>query len=219
MHRLLFSKTADAIWTSHLDVMRIFQRAFLRAHIPIAHTQGYSPHPFVSVILPLSVGTASQCEILECTLEDKEISFQETQERLNQVLPEGIQVKEVYESSRKAKELTYLQARLELCYDSGIPFGASEMLNSLYSRETLEITKKSKKGETLLDIRPMIQSVQVQDHSPTQIWLDTVVCAQNPSCNPLFLVTAIQTYLSQLAPDFVRCSREEVFDKEGRVFR
>ena len=145
MHRLLFSKTADAIWTSHLDVMRIFQRAFLRAHIPIAHTQGYSPHPFVSVILPLSVGTASQCEILECTLEDKEISFQETQERLNQVLPEGIQVKEVYESSRKAKELTYLQARLELCYDSGIPSGASEMLNSLYSRETLEITKKSKK--------------------------------------------------------------------------
>ena len=63
--RLLFSKTGRAKYISHLDLMRTFQRAFARAHIQIKHTEGFNPHPFVSIALPLSVGYSSQCEILE----------------------------------------------------------------------------------------------------------------------------------------------------------
>ena len=63
--RLLFSKTGRAKYISHLDLMRTFQRAFARAKIAIKHTEGFHPHPFVSIALPLSVGYSSQCEILE----------------------------------------------------------------------------------------------------------------------------------------------------------
>ena len=63
--RLLFSKTGRAKYISHLDLMRTFQRAFSRAGIQIKHTEGFNPHPFVSIALPLSVGYSSQCEILE----------------------------------------------------------------------------------------------------------------------------------------------------------
>ncbi len=63
--RLLFSKTGRAKYISHLDLMRTFQRAFARAGISIKHTEGFNPHPFVSIALPLSVGYSSQCEILE----------------------------------------------------------------------------------------------------------------------------------------------------------
>ena len=63
--RLLFSKTGRAKYISHLDLMRMFQRAFARAKIPIKHTEGFHPHPFVSIALPLSVGYSSECEILE----------------------------------------------------------------------------------------------------------------------------------------------------------
>ena len=66
--RLLFSKTGRAKYISHLDLMRTFQRAFARAKIQIKHTEGFHPHPFVSIALPLSVGYSSQCEILEFTL-------------------------------------------------------------------------------------------------------------------------------------------------------
>ena len=45
MPRLLFSKTDDAVWMSHLDLMRLFQRAFKRAGLPLTHTQGYNPSP------------------------------------------------------------------------------------------------------------------------------------------------------------------------------
>ena len=59
--RLLFSKTGRAKYISHLDLMRTFQRAFARAKIAIKHTEGFHPHPFVSIALPLSVGYSSQC--------------------------------------------------------------------------------------------------------------------------------------------------------------
>ena len=54
--RILFSKFGRARFISHLDLMRTIQRAFFRAGIQIKHTEGYNPHPFVSIALPLSVG-------------------------------------------------------------------------------------------------------------------------------------------------------------------
>lgn len=52
MNRLLFEKTGDAVYLSHLDLMRIFQRAFRRADILIWHSQGFSPRAYVSIALP-----------------------------------------------------------------------------------------------------------------------------------------------------------------------
>ena len=63
--RIQFIKTDRARYISHLDLMRTFQRAFLRAGIPIKHTEGFNPHAFVSIPLPLSVGYSSACEVLE----------------------------------------------------------------------------------------------------------------------------------------------------------
>ena len=51
--RILFSKTGRARFISHLDLMRTLQRAFFRAGIQIKHTEGFNPHPFVSIALPL----------------------------------------------------------------------------------------------------------------------------------------------------------------------
>ena len=59
MNRLLFEKTGDAVYLSHLDLMRVFQRAFKRADIMIWHSQGFSPRAYVSIALPLSVGASS----------------------------------------------------------------------------------------------------------------------------------------------------------------
>ncbi len=65
-HTLAFSKADTAKFISHLDLMRTFQRSFLRAGIAIKHTEGFNPHAFVSIPLPLSVGFSSGCEVLEC---------------------------------------------------------------------------------------------------------------------------------------------------------
>ena len=67
MNRLLFEKAGDAVYLSHLDLMRVFQRAFRRADIMIWHSQGFSPRAYVSIALPLPVGSESCCEIKKWT--------------------------------------------------------------------------------------------------------------------------------------------------------
>ena len=68
MPRLLFEKTGNAVWISHLDLMRVFQRAFRRGGILIRHSQGFTPRAHVSIALPLPVGVESVCELLDFDL-------------------------------------------------------------------------------------------------------------------------------------------------------
>ena len=86
MHRIRFEKTGRAVWMSHLDLMRLMQRAFRRAGVVLHHSQGFTPHAYVSMLLPLSVGMESVCELMEYEL-DGELAV--TPEALNAVLPEG----------------------------------------------------------------------------------------------------------------------------------
>ena len=87
MPRLLFEKKGRSVWISHLDLMRVFQRAFKRAGLPLTHTQGFNPRPSVSIALPLSVGIESECELLDFALDNADnISEQDIMGRLNDKL-------------------------------------------------------------------------------------------------------------------------------------
>ena len=114
MSRLLFEKTGESIYISHLDLMRVFQRAFRRAGLLLRHSQGFTPRAIVSIALPLALGTESRCELLDFELQE---AGTVTPEQLNAVLPAGIRVLEVYETGRKLKELVYLRVQVELEYD------------------------------------------------------------------------------------------------------
>lgn len=219
MNRLLFEKTGDAVYLSHLDLMRIFQRAFKRADILIWHTQGFSPRAYVSIALPLSVGTESRCEILDFEIEDGAADLADLPERLNRTMPAGIRVLKAYESGHKFKELTYLQSRTVLEYDAGIPEGAADAIRALFEKERITVMKFSKNGEKEVDIKPAISSLRVSVLSPQELQLECVASAQNPGLNPQLLVQAISKYLQDSAPDFFRICRVEVFDAQMQIFR
>lgn len=218
MNRLLFEKTGNAVWISHLDLMRVLQRSFRRAGLMLKHTGGFNQHAYVSLALPLPVGTESHCEILDYTLEDS-IAPEELKSRLNAALPEGIRVIEVYESDEKLKYLTHLSARVELSYDGGVPEGAEKSIEELFRRPALEVEKKGKNGISELDIRPMILSLGVRKTSGEQLALDAVVCAQNPSLNPALLEAAVSRYLPEFRPDVSRVIRLEMLRNDGTAFR
>ena len=63
--RLLFTKEAQASYISHLDTMQTFQRVFPRAELHLKHSNGFHPHPIISIVLPLPVGQSSECELLD----------------------------------------------------------------------------------------------------------------------------------------------------------
>lgn len=219
MPRLLFEKKGNAIWVSHLDLMRIFQRAFQRAKLPLKHSQGFNPRPMVSIALPLSVGVDSACELLDFELDGCAVSCNEILQALNQNLISGIVIREVYEQGRKIRDLSVLRCCVTLEYDQGIPNGAKQAMEKLFSQESLIVPKKTKTGLQEQNIIPMIRSLELQQIDDNILQLDAFVCCQNPTLNPAQLILAISRYLPDLEPDFSRCSRVEVFDADGKIFR
>lgn len=219
MSRLQFTKTGRAKYISHLDLMRTFQRAFQRADLTIKHTEGFNPHPFISILLPLSLGFSSQCEILEFQLLD-EVASRDVPERLNAVLPEGITVDNCYEGGRKAKEMAFVDYCLTMEYESAVPAGTADGWRELLSREKLEVAKKSKKsktGETIVDIIPLVKSFDVTEDDG-EIVLNARISAQNPGLNPQLFLTAFNREYPDMAPDYIQYHRKAVLDQDENVF-
>jgi radical SAM-linked protein len=219
MPRILFTKTGDAVWISHLDLMRLFQRAFKRAGLPLTHTQGYNPRPSVSIALPLSVGVESVCELLDFDLEGETVPCDEITRRLNDVLVPGIRVLETYDNGLKIRDLAVMDCALKMEYDNGIPEGARDAILALFKRESLMVEKKSKNGLTQQDIIPMIKQIGFQQHGDHTLVLFARICCQNPTLNPAQMTAAIINYLPQYAPDFVTYRRLEIFTPQEKPFR
>ncbi len=216
--RLLFVKEAQAAYISHLDLLRTFQRAFPRTELDIRHSQGYHPHPIISIVLPLPVGQSSDCELLDFEV-TQDTDGSGIAEKLNTGMPSGLRVLECYPAVRPVRELAYLRADVTFEYDSGVPHNAADALSALFRRESLVIQKRTKRKELAeVDIAPMLQSV-VLTASEGIIIGSVTVQAQNPGLNPQLLEKAIAAHLPELTPDFTRVRRRELLDAQGRCFR
>lgn len=216
--RLLFIKEAQASYISHLDLMRTFQRVFPRAGLSLRHSNGFHPHPLISIVLPLPVGQESDCELLDFeTVEDSDGAG--VAEALNTGMPAGIRVLDCYPAERPVKALSFIRADMELDYDGGVPGNAVEKINELFARDEVLVEKRTKhKDLTEINIRPMIESLTFAE-GENKLCAKVTVMAQNPGLNPAFIGAAIARYLPELAPDFVRVRRRELLDAEMKEFR
>ena len=219
MPRLLFEKTGNSVWISHLDLMRVFQRGFKRAGLPLKHTQGFNPRPSVSIALPLSVGVESKCELLDFDLEGDTVSCGEICSKLNGKLIQGVKVLDVYESGRKIRDLSLLKCSIVLHYDKGVPINAIEQINRLFASESVIVQKKTKNGLQDQNIIPMIQQFELNEIDENNLQIEAVICCQNPTLNPAQIPLAISTYLPDIAPNFNRYCRLEVYDNNMTIFR
>ena len=216
--RLLFIKEAQASYISHLDLLRTFQRAFPRTELDIKHSQGYHPHPIISIVLPLPVGQSSDCELLDFEV-TQDTDGRGIAEKLNTGMPSGLRVLDCYPAARPVRELTYLRADVTLEYDNGVPENAAARLTELLGRQELIIQKRTKRKELAdVDIAPMIRRADVtaDEHN---VFIDITVQAQNPGLNPQLIEKAIAAYAPDLTPDFVRVRRRRVLDANGQDFR
>lgn len=219
-HRLLFAKTGRACYISHLDLMRTFPRAFLRAGLDAKQTEGFNQHTFVSIALPLSLGYSSCCEILEFELLSA-VPLEEVPARLNAVLPEGIEVLKCYESQVPVKQIGWLEWDCKLSFDSGMPEGTIEQFMEFYNKDSLVIqkpSKKAKRGFTEVDLIPLIHSLDLQP-AEGGLTLHAVLAAQNPGLNPELVISTAKENCPLFQPDFAQFHRSEVLNTNFEVFR
>ena len=217
--RMRFSKTGRAVWLSHLDLMRTMQRAFLRAGYPLKYSEGFNPHAQISILLPLSVGVSSTCELMDFQLKE-DVDVSEIPARLTAVMPEGITVEDAYLMENKAKYLKWLQVSGRLEYDDRDLVEMADGLAAFYARPEIVITRKTKRGEGQMDIVPAIRELSIAiDNKRSHITLEAVVSAQEPTLNPDHLITALRQLAPEIAPDFAAFARQQVYLENGEVFR
>ncbi len=216
-YRMLFSKTGRAVYISHLDLMRTITRAFMRAECRLKYSEGFNPHPNISIALPLSVGCESLCELMDFKMRE-ELSCSEIKERLSDQFPEGIEVIDVYEAERKVKELKWLRVSGVFEYDERSAGEMAGRLNEFYASESIVITKKTKRGMGQSDIRPAIGEISFTPDSG-DVRMSALISAQEPTLNPELIADALRQLAPDIAPDFAKFKRLEIFDENMAVFR
>ena len=214
--RLRFCKTGKAIYISHLDLMATMQRALLRAGISLKYSEGFNPHPYISIALPMPVGCASLCELMDFQPE-QEISAAKLPDKLNTVLPEGIRIVEAYTPHRKSAEIAWLEVAGEWRYGERTQQAIADKLSTRFSADVIMIAKKTKRGEIYTDIAPLIHDITFSDE--TEVHMRARISAQNPTLNPAGLLGALTGEFADIAPDFTLFRRVEVYDRAMAVFR
>jgi len=197
--------------------MRTITRAFLRAECRLKYSEGFNPHPNISIALPLSVGCESVCEIMDFKmLEDMPCG--EIKSRLSTQMPEGIEVLEVYEPERKVKEIKWLCVSGIFEYDDRDAAAMAERLNEFYSADSIVITKKTKRGVGESNIRPAIKEISFEQLD-SDVRMQAVISAQEPTLNPELITDALRQLTPDIAPDFAKFKRLEIFDENMEPFR
>lgn len=168
--RIKFSKYGPIKFIGHLDVMRYFQKAIRRAEIDIAYSEGFSPHQIMSFAAPLSVGHTSQGEYFDIEV-NQFTGCEDTKNRLQNVMVEGIDVLAVQELTEKdgnaMASVTAASYLVSFRDESVLPDGWQEGLMAFYSQPEIPVTKPNKKGkgEKEIDLKESIYDLEIRKGS------------------------------------------------------
>ena len=161
------AKLGDARWISHLDLTRAIERALRRAHIDVAHSQGYNPLPRLSFASALTLGATSQAEYFEVDLA-RPMSPAQFQAALEAQLPPGLEVREVCEVPSAGRPLaagvkaaTYrVTVRLPETEDRF----ALHQAALRFMQSSSHLLSRRREGRTrLVDARPLVERLEVAE--------------------------------------------------------
>ena len=165
--RIKFTKTGYMKFVGHLDTMRYFQKAIRRAELPVAFSGGYSPHMIMSFAAPLGVGTTSLGEYFDMELTET-MPTAEIQQRLNETMVEGVtvcSVRQVEDGKASTAMALVAAADYYVSFREGkepsVPW--REKFSEFLDQKEIVVTKKTKRSEKTVDIRPFIYKAELLD--------------------------------------------------------
>ncbi len=163
--RARFIRGEQVKYISHLDMMKMFERALRRSRIPIYYSQGFNPHPQIVFGLPLSVGVTSDAEYVDFELSE-EMEPSEFVDILNKQLPEGLKLSDAKVRTTKSNIMASItkasyEVLVTISQNPGIEEIGEKILDFMKNKEIF-ITKESKGKVKKVDIRPMIQKFSAQ---------------------------------------------------------
>ena len=159
--RLTFSRGEEIKYISHLDLMRCWERALRRAEVPLAYSEGFTPHPRISLAAPLPIGVTSEAELMDISLQ-KSLSPYFFIQSLRKQLPLGIDILEVQQIPLVAPSLQsqvrYAEYRVVVKASQSV----GEMqtaITSLLEAERLPWQHMRDTGPRYYDLRALIKHI------------------------------------------------------------
>ncbi len=216
--RMLFKKEGRAKYISHLDNMQAIQRSIARAKLPIWHTEGFNPHAYISIALPLSTGFSSEYELLDFNLLTEEVP-EDAVKNLNDAFPSGLEVLEIYRTDRKAKEMKFSQYDITYDFDNGRKCEFSKIVTDLFNRDEIIVVKRTKRSEKEVNIKEFIAKLEVFDVDENTSKVTVITCAGDPNLSPEYITKAIAKYHPEIEFDGASYHRTCVFDKDLVIFK
>ncbi len=221
--RMRFTKTGNVRFIGHLDLMRFFQKAVRRAGLKVAYSQGYSPHQLMSFASPLGVGQTTDGDYIDIEFEPDEAEPQIIMERLNSVLtdevfitgiekmPEGFKnsmallKSAAYMITAKPKAINKDESDSRnrqtnnKSGNNGVFFsGYEQKFEDFYDQNEIIVTKKTKKSERTIDLKPAIQA-----HAYTIEDFEAAIGEKLPTLHPIYTGESIFMKLSAGSSDNV----------------
>ena len=171
MLRVKFTKENYLKYISHLDLMRLFNRAFRRGNIPIKYSEGYNPQPKFSIANPLSLGIESISEYMDIELYE-EIPVEEFIGKMNRELPKDIRIlegKHIEEKASLDSLVAWAYYEIKFSFDDiGNEDFEKKLKKWLQNEEIIIVRTRRKKGKIVeknQDIRPLIGNIIINTQS------------------------------------------------------
>lgn len=205
--RVKFSKTGIMRYVGHLDMMRFFQKAVKRSNLPIRYSEGFNPHQIMSFASPLGVGLTSEGEYMDIDLKEK-VDSAEALKALNENMVEGLEItgfKYLPDNAEKCMSavtaasyvVTYKDSKDDACYIENIVDLKAKFFDEAHS---INIVKKTKKGERELDLKPLIYRFNIKVENGVPIYDFLLSSGSTDNIKPELVVKAFHEFLG--LPEF-----------------
>ncbi len=207
MHKYIvrYAKRGDAKFVSHLDFLRLIQRAMRRAELPLKFSEGFNPHPCLSFAQPLGVGVWGERELFEVEMTEE---CPDIKERLSEKMPRGIDIIEVTPCERNNF------AKIERGIYTAVPetLPTEDALRTFMEKKEIFIEKRTKSGTKLADIRPDIFEARLEGDA---IFL-RLSTGSTRNLKPSTVLDAMAAEIPGYEPGFCRYTRLAMTDAENR---
>lgn len=227
--RAKFTKGNDLIYIGHLDLIRVFKRAFLRADIPADYSQGFNPQPKLSFATALSLGVESDGEYMDLEL-TKEIDCDEFVNKVNEVLPHGIKLVKAKYIDGKHKIMSLIRWSsyiIELNLEDTIEEDIiRNSIKEILDRKEIIVIKEKKKDKRKdkrkvikkeVDIRDLIKDIDLLLYEKNRIIIKTMLKTGSVgNLKPEIIVDLINEKEEiNIMEDMTKIKRLELFIEDG----
>jgi radical SAM-linked protein len=168
--RISYEKGRELQYTGNLDMHKVWERTFRRAHLPLAYSQGFHPQPKIQQAAPLPLGFTSKAENLDVWMDTDE-PVEAIAKVLVKTAQPGITIRNVtvipLTDDALPNQVTAVHYTVTLDELHDLP-GLQKKITNLLSLVTIERERRGKK----YDLRPLIQKLSLTEGNPPCLQLE-----------------------------------------------